>query len=87
MTIRVEFYGISRRRAGIDALEIDASNLNIALIQLARCLPDFATACLENGCLRAGYVANVNGKSFTSDPDTPLKSGDCLLILSADAGG
>ncbi len=87
MSVRIEFYGIPRKRAGVEALEIDASDVGTALTQIAERLPEFAKACLENGNLRPGYVANVNGKTFTTDPNTPLHTGDCLLILSADAGG
>ncbi len=87
MSVRIEFYGIPRKRAGVEALEIDASDVGTALTQIAERLPEFAKSCLENGNLRPGYVANVNGKTFTTDPNTPLHTGDCLLILSADAGG
>ena len=37
--------------------------------------------------LRPGFVANLNGDRFVSDPETPLGEHDCILILSADAGG
>ena len=37
--------------------------------------------------LRASFVANLNGDRFVSDPHTRLREDDCVLILSADAGG
>ena len=32
-------------------------------------------------------IASLNGDRFVSDPRTPLGENDCVLILSADAGG
>jgi hypothetical protein len=32
-------------------------------------------------------VANLNGDQFVTDPHTPLRADDFVLILSADAGG
>ena len=37
--------------------------------------------------LHPAFVANLNGDRFVSDPATPLGDDDCVLILSADAGG
>jgi hypothetical protein len=37
--------------------------------------------------LKPGYLANVGGRSFITDPRHPLRPQDPVLILSADAGG
>ena len=37
--------------------------------------------------LHPSLAANLNGDRFISDPETPLGDDDCVLILSADAGG
>ena len=37
--------------------------------------------------LQPSFAANLNGDAFVSDPATPLRDDDCVLILSADAGG
>jgi len=37
--------------------------------------------------LRSSFRANLNGDQFISDPHTRLRASDCVLILSADAGG
>ena len=87
MNVRVEFYGIPRERAGVDALEVPADNLEAALSEVAARLPRLAETCLRDGRLRDGYLANINGEQFTRDPATPLCPGDTVLILSADAGG
>jgi molybdopterin converting factor small subunit len=87
MSIRVELYGIPRRRAGVEALAVDGQTLGEALAAAGRRLPVLNEVCLEGPRLRGGYLANRNGRTFVSDPATPLEPGDCVLILSADAGG
>lgn len=87
MSVHVEFYGIPRQRAGVDGVKVEARDLGAALAMLTTAVPSFARACLEQGRLKSGYVANLNGQAFTTDPRTPLAEGDSLLILSADAGG
>jgi molybdopterin converting factor small subunit len=87
MSIRLEFYGIPRQRAGVESIEVDARSLGEALERAAAELPRFAGACLDGNRLRTGYLANVNGRRFTTDPATPLDPGDAVLIVSADAGG
>ena len=53
---------------------------------LAARLPSLAEI-IEDDRLHPAFVANVNGERFVNDPATPLDAGDCVLILSADAGG
>ena len=87
MTIRLEFYGIVRSRAGTAALDVSASTLRGALQQaLAQC-PALEEVCTPDGRLRAGYLVNLNGCQFVCDEQTPLSDGDTVLLLSADAGG
>jgi sulfur-carrier protein len=87
MSVRVEFYGIARRRAGVAAVEVTAATLGEVIDQLQRELPALAAACFAEGKLQPGFLANVNGQEFTSRRETPLQEGDAVLILSADAGG
>jgi molybdopterin converting factor small subunit len=87
MSIKVEFFGLPRERAGTAAMAVEGRQLSDVLRTLeARC-PALALDCIESGRLRSGFAANLNGERFVTDPTTPLKSGDTLLILSADAGG
>jgi hypothetical protein len=37
--------------------------------------------------LHPSFIASLNGDRFVSEPGTPLGENDCVLILSADAGG
>ncbi|MFQ5733722.1 MAG: MoaD/ThiS family protein, partial [Planctomycetaceae bacterium] len=67
--------------------EIEAGSLREACLALERRFPELADDCLNDGALKAGYLANVNGAEFTTDPHRTLRDGDTLLILSADVGG
>jgi molybdopterin converting factor small subunit len=88
MAITVEFYGVPRERAGkAEATVTGAGRLGDVLVELGASLPRWAETCLEGDRLRPGYVANVNGERFISDPDIALWPGDRLLIMAADAGG
>ena len=87
MTITVELYGIARRRAGTANATAAGRCLGDVLADLARQFPELAEACFDGGRLKPGFVANVDGDRFVSDPQTPLGGETSLLILSADAGG
>ncbi len=87
MTIRVEFYGVARWQAGCDLLEIEAATLGESFERLAERLPEFAALRDPDGGLQPGFLASINGKTFTRDRATRLNPGDALLILSADVGG
>ena len=84
--MRVEFLGIPRERAGIAELEVQADTLGQLLIALEHRFPSFG-GLIESGRLHPSFRANLNGDRFVSDPRTRLSSRDCVLILSADAGG
>ena len=91
MTLRVEFFGIARQRAGVGHAEImlpdGANTLADAFKLLTERFPGLAGECITGSRLRSGFAANLGGERFVSDPATLLEDGDCLLILSADAGG
>lgn len=91
MAIRVEFYGIARQRAGVSGVAVDvpASSVSLADLyrELAIRLPIFGRELLSAGQLHESFSANVDGARFVSDPATRIEDGQCLLILSADAGG
>lgn len=87
MTIRIEFYGIPRHRAGVASIEVEASQLGEALLQAGRQLPILNDVCFDADGLRSGYLANLNGRAFVSASATALAPGDSVLILSSDVGG
>ena len=82
----VEFLGVPRQRAGISALEVQANTLGQLLGTLATQIPQLGEFIAVDR-LHSSFVANLNGDQFISDPGTPLVPDDCVLILSADAGG
>jgi molybdopterin converting factor small subunit len=84
--MHVEFLGVSRDRAGIDETEVEAATLGQLLETLAVRMPGLAELIVEDR-LHPSLAANLNGDRFISDPQTPLREDDCVLIISADAGG
>lgn len=91
MVIHVELFGIPRQRAGTPTVCLEFGGERVALAavydELARRFPGLAAACLDRGGLRPEYLVNLGGEQFIFDPGFPLKPGDSLLLMSADAGG
>jgi len=91
MAIRVEFYGIARQRAGIAEVQLDVPpgglQLADALRELADRLPRLGRELFRGSRLHESLTTNLDGTRFVSDPATMIHDGQCLLILSADAGG
>ena len=86
--MRIELYGIARQRAGLETVEVQASDLRGALRGLAERFPALVPEVIgPNGLLTLHYLASLNGERFIADPDTPLAADDVLLILGAQAGG
>lgn len=84
--MHVEFLGVPRQRAGISKLDVQAGTLGQLLGTLAARVPSLGEL-ISADRLHSTLVANLNGDQFVSDPETPLAENDCVLILSADAGG
>ena len=84
--MHVEFFGVPRQRAGISELEVQANTLGQLLGTLATQIPLLGEFIAVDR-LHSSFVANLNGDQFVSDPGTQLGKDDCVLILSADAGG
>ena len=84
--MHVEFLGVSRERAGIDEIQVEADTLGRLLGTLAERMPGLAEL-IHVDRLHPSLAANLNGDRFISDPKTPLSDDDRVLILSADVGG
>jgi len=84
--MHVEFLGVSRERAGVAELDVQAETLGRLLGTLAVRMPGLAELIVVDR-LHPSLAANLNGDRFISDPETPLRDEDCVLILSADVGG
>ena len=66
---------------------MDTASL-IQAVRGLRCVgPGLNSGLLTADQLRPSVVANLNGDQFVSDPRPHLMENDCILILSADAGG
>jgi molybdopterin converting factor small subunit len=91
MPIRVEFFGMARQRAGVEALLLDVPSgglpLADVLAAVSQAAPQLDGSWVAGGRLHASLAANIDGQRFVSDPATPIHDGQSLLILSADAGG
>jgi molybdopterin converting factor small subunit len=84
--MHVEFLGVSRDRAGVADLELQAETLGRLLGMLSARMPGLAEL-INVDRLHPSLAANLNGDCFISDPDTPLADHDRVLIVSSDAGG
>lgn len=84
--MHVEFLGVSRERAGIAELDVEAETLGRLLAALAARMPRLAEL-IDVDRLHPSLAANLNGDRFIKDPATPLSDDDRVLILSADVGG
>jgi molybdopterin converting factor small subunit len=91
MSIRVEFFGMARQRAGAIELTLEpqASGIRLAdlLKQIAEQAPRLGQTLLIGGQLHESLMVNVDGLRFIRDPETLIHDGQSVLILSADAGG
>lgn len=86
-TVNVEFFGLARLRAGVDRTTAIGANLGDVLLDLSGRFPSLASTCIDGQRLKSGFIANLSGDRFVSEPATPLRDGDALLLLSLDAGG
>jgi molybdopterin converting factor small subunit len=84
--MHVEFFGVSRERAGVADMDVQADTLGRLLGTLATRLPRLAEVIAADR-LHPSLAANLNGDRFISDPATPLADDDRVLIVSADVGG
>lgn len=85
--VTVEFLGVPRLRAGRSELAVNARTLAEALAEVERACPGLAGLADADGRPAAHYLVSIDGRRFISDPGQPLRPGERLLVLSADAGG
>ena len=88
-TVRVEFFGMPRRQAGLAAIDVEVTSLTLGdvLAAAAMRVPGFAKHCLDGSRLKPGLLANISGRHFTTEPFAVLTAHDSVLILSSDVGG
>ena len=80
--VTVEFFGLPRARAARSHLVVAAATAQEVLRRVEELCP--ALHCL---LASSQILISLNGLEFVSDLSRPLKAGDHLLLLSAEAGG
>jgi hypothetical protein len=68
-------------------VSVPAATVREALAAVAAACPALAGILGEDGRLAPQYLLSLDGGHFLTDLGRPLRHGDCLLLLSADAGG
>lgn len=84
--VTIELYGVPRLRAGREAVDVEARSIGEALERLVEVCPKLESVA-EGGRLRPHYIVAVNGVQLTADAGHPLRDGDTLVLIAADAGG
>ncbi len=91
LVVTVELFGMPRLLAGERAVTLAwRAGLTVGDVpaQLVDACPALVGRVADaTGALAGGLVFNLGGRNFVRDPATPLRAGDRLLLLSADAGG
>jgi molybdopterin converting factor small subunit len=85
--VRVELYGVPRLICGTGEMEVDARSVGELLDALIRRHPALEGRVISRGSLHRAYRLNRNGREFLTRADHPISHGDCLILMSADAGG
>jgi molybdenum cofactor guanylyltransferase len=88
----VELFGMARMLAKTKMVDLalpQQATLADVFSELAEKLPTLVgrVITLEKNRLVSGCACNVNGLDFVRNPTAKVKTGDRILILSADAGG
>ncbi len=90
--IRVELFGLPRLRSGLRELELELAS-GVSRREVVGALAQACPTLVGNGLredltdLEDGYLFNRNGTAFLGGEDIDLRTGDCLLLLSSQAGG
>jgi molybdopterin converting factor small subunit len=87
MSIRVEFYGVVRHRAGVPGVSVEGTTLGEVVKAVREACPALESVCLSDGTLAKGTLANLEGRRFVTDPLAEVAGEGVVLILSADVGG
>ena len=85
--VTVEFFGVPRLRAGRAELAVPPGTAAEVLAAVERACPELAGLVRPDGRLAPHYLLSIDGRRFLAELDQPLRAGERLLLLSADAGG
>jgi molybdenum cofactor guanylyltransferase len=90
ISVSVELFGVARMLTKTQLVRLElAQDATLAQVfsSLAEKLPVLVGRVINSAGLIPGYTCNINGLDFVRAPTTSIKTGDKILILSADAGG
>jgi molybdopterin-guanine dinucleotide biosynthesis protein A/molybdopterin converting factor small subunit len=88
----VEFFGVAQLLAKTKTVSValpQGATLSHLFSVLAEILPVLVDRVIssEKNQLATGCACNINGLEFVRNPTAKIRTGDKILILSADAGG
>ena len=78
--MHVEFLGVSRDRAGLAEIDVQAATLGQLLGALAARMPALAELIVVDR-LHPSLAANLHGDRFICHPETPLGDDDPVLMF------
>lgn len=90
ISVSVELFGVARmlaKTSGVTLSLPQESTLAQVFSALGEQLPALAGRVIDADRLIPGYACNINGLDFVRSPGAAVKTGDKIMILSADAGG
>lgn len=90
ISVSVELFGVARMVAKTRSVALvlpQEATLAHVFSALAEKLPVLVGRVIDSEGLVTGYTCNINGLNFVRASSIKVKSGDRILILSADAGG
>lgn len=85
--VAIELYGVPRLRAGVGEVKVAAATVREALRELVKECPTLVELVGADECLGKQFLLSIDGREFVADLDRPLRDGERLLLLTADAGG
>ena len=90
--VKVELFGVSRLAVGRREVELlipPGAGYTYLARALAEACPELVGSAVRSDLLglQDGYVFNLNGTEFVGSQRLSPKSGDCLLLISNQAGG
>ena len=87
MQVTVEFLGLLKQKTDTDSATLEAATLAELLSEIEQRFPQLSPSVVRGGELQPGYLASINGREFTRAGTQVFQPEDCVLLLSADAGG
>lgn len=86
-SITIELFGVPRARAGCSEIQVVATTVREAIEKAIQQCAGLNAVINLDFQRQPQSLLSLDGRTFITDLDQPLKPGDRLLLLSADAGG